>query len=436
MRNVMAGISVLFLTAFPAAHATEWTDLLEYAERENPDVQSAVYQHGIAVQDSIQARAARLPSVSLSAATGPEEIRVAPQQLMEASASAVNHSQVLLNIHQPIYAGGSLAHEHERSVIAESSAALRVLDAREGMAWFVVESAVQAQLAKSLMNLDETLIREHEDIELRVAARVANGVAHGVDLEQSRERLAMAQQTRAVREFEYRKAMHRLSRLSGISSPELPATLPDCTHVIDEAASAVITLQETAAWKSAALDVDAANAAAKARRGVMLPRLAVEVSSAYDRNEGDGNDVEVQTHWLALRMSYDVFKGGGDKARYREAVIRRDLAREQEIRLQREIEEQYRNSIEQWRAADANLPLVRRQRNAQEYVVDAYEAQYEAGRRSLLDVLNARDARYRARVAEKQAMAERALAACRVAVTLDKLIPALSGQGTGDASNE
>jgi adhesin transport system outer membrane protein len=102
-----------------------------------------------------------------------------------------------------------------------------------------------------------------------------------------------------------------------------------------------------------------------------------------------------RTAMLVLRQN--LFRGGGDAARVREAEARRDQAGDLLARVQNELERDVRQAWETLAADRARLPDLQRYADASAEVADAYRSQFGIGQRTLLDVLNAENELYNAR---------------------------------------
>jgi outer membrane protein, adhesin transport system len=148
----------------------------------------------------------------------------------------------------------------------------------------------------------------------------------------------------------------------------------------------------------AASDVDVAEAELRGTRANYLPRLDAELSAsaADDVNGVEGESVGASA---LLVMRYNLFRGGADIAREREAFQRVNQSRAELQRARRRAEEEARLSFNALETARARTVALRAEAEAQRRTRDAYAGQFELGLRDLLDVLDAENQLFTARVA-------------------------------------
>ena len=114
-------------------------------------------------------------------------------------------------------------------------------------------------------------------------------------------------------------------------------------------------------------------------------------------NDIDGARGVNADRFAMLRLRYNLFRGGADEARIREAEARVDEALARVGKARNDVEREVRQG---WAALQANrmrLPQLAAHARTSVEVVDAYRAQFKLGQRSLLDVLNAENEQFSAR---------------------------------------
>src|SRR5690349_4880279 len=98
-------------------------------------------------------------------------------------------------------------------------------------------------------------------------------------------------------------------------------------------------------------------------------------------------------------MRYNLFRGGADVAREREAFHRVNESRASLERARRKAEEDARVSYNALETARARTIALRARAEAQRRTRDAYAQQFEVGQRDLLDVLDAENELFLSRIA-------------------------------------
>ena len=150
-----------------------------------------------------------------------------------------------------------------------------------------------------------------------------------------------------------------------------------------------------AAWRAA---TERARAAVK-RLGVvapgLLPRLDLEVRHRiYERTSPVPNPYE-QRGWSVV-VSYDVPLGGETFAQRDEARVRAQAAQSEADRLGLALRLELDASVQRVSNAQNAAAMLRRQADQLAEVVKASEVQYEAGRRSLAQLIELRNSHYSA----------------------------------------
>jgi adhesin transport system outer membrane protein len=98
-----------------------------------------------------------------------------------------------------------------------------------------------------------------------------------------------------------------------------------------------------------------------------------------------------------LQLTSNLFRGGGDEARVRELVDQLNIAAEIRHKTHVAITEAVSHAWIEIGAAQSRLELLEAHYKSTEKVLDAYRAQYEVERRTLLDTLNAESEMYQAK---------------------------------------
>jgi len=143
-------------------------------------------------------------------------------------------------------------------------------------------------------------------------------------------------------------------------------------------------------------DIEAAQAALKGAAANYHPKVNLEGAMRRDNNlsgiEGirNSDSIMVVARW-------NLFRGGGDRAGQLAAAERRVAAQDQLEDTLRRINENVAIAYQARATSEARIEFLRQHVTASEGTLDAYQAQFELNRRTLLDVLNARNELFNAR---------------------------------------
>ena len=176
--------------------------------------------------------------------------------------------------------------------------------------------------------------------------------------------------------------------------------------------------------KIADADIDAAKADLKGSRAGYYPRIDLELGTAANRQiDGfTGSNVDAQA---LLVMRYNLFRGGGDIAREREAFSRLGQSRETLRQARNEAEEQARLSFNALRTAEARVLALSRQTDANAATRKGFAEEFDAGDRNLLDRLDVENEYYLSKANLTTAEYTRDFAVYRVLAVTGDLLPTL-----------
>ena len=117
------------------------------------------------------------------------------------------------------------------------------------------------------------------------------------------------------------------------------------------------------------------------------PRFSFDVSGSRNQDVG-GSPGSSNDFAALLTMTYNIFRGGGDRASRRATAALLAEAQQREIETRRLIEQNTRVSYTAYWMAWRRLPVLKSQVESTEQALDAYYEQFALGKRTLLDLLD------------------------------------------------
>jgi adhesin transport system outer membrane protein len=407
-RSSTGWVFAVVLTAATAllssgAHAGTLEESIEAALRTNPDVGVVQADRKAIDQELRQARAGYFPSVDLRAGAGPEYSNSVTTRNRTTRAPGSDASTTLmrwesqLTLTQMLFDGFETQSEVERQLGRVNSASYRVAEAAEFIGLDAVEVHLNVLRNQTLVELARENLEQHRSLLARVVELERQGGGSIADVQQARARVAAAQSALATANgnLEDAKALY----LSVVGSPAdtLAESVPP-QYALPESpeAAAAQARVDSPTVKIADADIEVAKAELQGSRSGYYPSLDLEVgTSANDNIDGlKGSSVDAQA---LLVLRYNLFRGGGDIAREREAFQRINEARQTLRQAQRDAEEQARTGYNALVTAQARLEALRARVVAQRETRDTYAQQFDLGQRSLLDLLDAENELFVAR---------------------------------------
>ena len=394
------------LVAMPLAAVT-LEDAVHQALTTNPQVTGAAAAVRAAGHDIKVARAGYLPSVDLDTRFGEEHSNIK-------HLTRRNHDDDLwrresgVTVTQLVWDGFATASEVKRRVALLNSAEHSLEDTQNALAFKAVEAYVDVLRNRDLVDLARTNVTSHEEVLKNIDAKSGSGVGNKADVEQAKARLALAKSTLTAREGGLHEAEARYARVIGDAPGELakPNSQPSGlvkNGAVDPADLAVATdkAQEEAMSQHPSMlrskaDVDAALASIRAARAGYHPRVDLQGSLRRDADLG-GIPGNRDTGSLMVVARWNLFRGGADHAQTMAAAERKTEADDKLDDTIRSIAENVAIAMESRATSESRLAYLGQYVEASQGTLQAYRAQFEISRRTLIDLLNAEDELFNAR---------------------------------------
>jgi adhesin transport system outer membrane protein len=373
------------------ALATTIEESIRAALETNPEVGVVAADREAIEQELRQARAEYLPSIDVRGAAGPEytDSPNTRNRIDDDDTETLLRLESQLTLTQMLFDGFATQSEVQRQIARGDSASYRVQEAAEFIALDAVEAHLDVLRNQALLELARENLEQHRRILGQVRQLEDQGAGSLGDVRQAESRLAEAESSLAVAQGNLRDAEAFYIAVVGGPPADLEEgvapvfALPESPEA--SAAEASVTSPTV---QLANADVDVAQAELRGARAGYYPNLDLELGAAAGDNlDGlEGRDVNAQA---LLVLRYNLFRGGGDIAREREAFLRVKEARENLRVAQRDAEQEARVAYHALTTARARLDALGAGVDAQRATRDIYAQQFDLGQRGLLDLLDA-----------------------------------------------
>ena len=373
------------------ALATTIEESIQAALETNPEVGVVAADREAIEQELRQARAEYLPSIDLRGAAGPEytDDPSTRNGFDDDDAETLLRLESQLTLTQMLFDGFATQSEVQRQIARIDSASYRVEEAVEFIALDAVEAHLDVLRNLALVELARENLEQHRRILGQVRQLERQGAGSIGDLRQAESRLADAESSLAVALGNLRDAEAFYLAVVGVPPVDLeegPVPIVAVPESPDAAAAVASVTSPTVEIANA--DVDVAEAELRAARAGYYPDLDLELGAAAGDNlDGvEGRDVSAQA---LVVLRYNLFRGGADIAREREAFLRIKEARQTLRVAQRDAEREARVAYNALLTARARVEALRDGVDAQRATRDIYAQQFDLGQRGLLDLLDA-----------------------------------------------
>lgn len=425
MRKHFNTLGVMCICLFSAsfAHAMTLEEVIKHTLQTNPEMLASQYQTSAREAEVAQAKAGYLPELSVSAGFG-RETREAPATGMEKR--EMDRRELGLQARQTVFDGFATSAEVKRQKARLESGEYNRSATAERLGLQVAEVYLAVLRHAKLLDLARETLWEHQNIFDQMKLRQQSGVGSKADLDQIAARLALANANMVVAQTNLADAQTGFFRVTGLfpsladmAEPEPAGVLPgNRDDAIEQAVRAHPQL------KSASADVEAARAQYKASGSQFWPRVTLEADKRWDENvgtiEGEDDDLVV-----AVRMTYDLYKGGANKSRRRQTAHLVEEAKSIRNNARRQVSQSMNLSWNAYEALTLQMPFLEQHVSAAKNTREAYIKQFNIGKRTLLDLLNTETEYVEARRALTNAQFDQLFARYRIFNAAGQLLAVL-----------
>ena len=419
MRGKVGCAMALGMALSMAAGGGAWAENLKAAVRTalktHPEI-SAMRQNKAAIGQELKAaKGLWMPKVDVVAKAGGYLHKDTRQERFEVSAVLT----------QPLFDGGRGRFEQKRQKARVASARARLEDTANAVALRVVQAYMETLRARSVLAAAKRNLAALRKIAAMVRRRARAGQGDAAETAQAAARIAAAraalaearQRLNDARALYVTVVGHAPRKLAGLPSPgrHMPRSLTAALRLAVRNAPRINALKQDAA---------AASAAIGSARSALMPRLDLELSGNYV-NELEHISPENLHGKAMVVMKWNLFNGGINRARVSEAKYRASEARALTFAAGLDIERNLRLAWNAMVAGRARAAQLRRQLAANRRSLSIQKRQFEAGTRTLLDILDTQNEIFASETALANERTSSRYHAWKVLALAGRLLPAL-----------
>ena len=385
--------AVLSIAATGQAYAIDLREAVEAAIASNPQINQAAQNKQAIEFERKQAQGLYLPRVSLELSGGVRRLENPTRTTLGLDDETLEPLEAGLTIQQTLFDFGARRSELERQASRTDGAAYRVQERSEFIALEVVRSYLNYLLQQRLVAVSEDNVSFHDTLTGDLRTGVTQGSISIADQQQAEERLQAARVRRTEAQEELGNAGIEFMMLTGIPIDQVSMPGP-VTASLPPALDQAVELGRTQnpLVLEALADVDAAHAVVRAAKAELGPKISLEgrarTGQDIDGFEGDTTDLQA-----LLVLRWTLFSGGINQANVQEQVRRASEGRYRLHEATREAESDVRTAWNRRESQMRVLTDLETQSRVSDDLLLSYREQFNVGRRSLLDVLDAENTR-------------------------------------------
>lgn len=379
-----------------SAKAENLSDVYELALKNDPLLRAAEATYRAGKENKTQGIAGLLPTLSISGSTNWNEYRVEEQLIDQ-----YNSNSYFANLNQPIFRLDKWFQFERGSALSEAASAEFAYQQQETMirvasAYFNVLNSIDSLNAA---RAEEKAIGRQKDLAKK---RFDVGLAAVTEVQETQAAFDLTVVSRIAREAQLDSAQETLTSIVGrdikLLSPlidEFEISLPD---PLDRESWVSLGIQNNYQLKSAKLQRDAAQAAARGSASNHLPQIDLvgRVSQSTTKQGKFGGfiqnplfGIEQDTRQYSIQFTLPLYAGGAISSARRQAYANYDRSKEQAIYTERTTIRDVRSNHFGVQTQVANVTARKQALASAESALEATQVGYEVGTRNTVDLLDA-----------------------------------------------
>lgn len=398
-RSVIAGVVLGSVSTISMAATLE--EVVAEGLSTHPEVRQAISARNAVYQEVRQARAGYYPTIDLAAGIGYEWTHNETTRANVGDDKVeLERGEASLSLRQMLFDGFGTSSEVDRQEARAMSADKRLVEVAETYALDAARAYIEVHRREQLLDLTKETLFNHVKIYDQIKRRSESGLGALAAIQQAEGRLALAEVNVLSAENNYLDAKATYIRVLGLDLPD-HLSYPDqadANHEPDTLEKAYeVATQNHPTLQLAEADTMAAYAQYNAAKRRYYPRVHLEIDRTWN-NDIDGVDGTNEDFTAMLRLRYNLYNGGADKARVRQTQHQISEAKSIQHKAHREVIQ----SIElSWNAHDIlsrQIPYLEQHVISSQETRDSYQKQFNIGQRSLLDLLDTENEVFSSRI--------------------------------------
>lgn len=423
-RSAVAG--VLIGTFCSLSNAGTLEEVVAQGLSSNPEVKQAIHARNAIYQEVRQAKAGYLPSVDLSGGIGYEWTNNTTTRANRNDDVEMIRGEAQLSIRQMLFDGFATSSEVDRHTARAVSSDKRLIETAETYALEAARAYIELNRRSTLLQQAKETLYSHVKIYDQIKRRSESGLGALASIQQAEGRLALAEVNVLAADNNFLDAKANYQRVTGL---EAPASLnyPELINIVvpESLESAMeVALKNHPTLQVAQADTLAAEAQYNAAKRNYYPRVDLEIDRTWN-NDLDGVDGTNEDLTAMIRMRYNLYNGGADRARVRQTQHQIEEARAVQAQSNREVVQSLNLSWNASKILAQQLPHLEQHVASSQETRDSYQKQFNIGQRSLLDLLDTENEVFSSKNDLTNALHDHLIAQYRVVNGMGNLLDAM-----------
>ena len=381
--------ALFFLFMLPAAFADTLLDVVKHTLQTNPTALSSKAAYEASLQTLKKAQADYFPTLDLTVNAGREYSDTPTLRGSGIDGTTLTPREKKLTLSERLYTGGAVSNQVSQRR-AQVEAAREDLDSTlENVALQAIKVYIDVLRNQALVAVSQDNVSIQESIARKINLRVSHGLSPRVDAELSQSRLSQSRVDLINAQNQKEIADANFLQVTGLQAKMLDLPHPPTKKIPGSMISALLLAEKKSPTIYAAKQkVDAAYSAVQVSKAPFYPKLDLQLSinRANDLSGSAGYNIDKKA---MLDLTYNLFKGGADIAQYKYDVQQlyqaKDALNDERRKLDREVDVAWVNYV----SDESRVTETKLYAKLSKETLTGYGKEFDIGRRSLFDLLNA-----------------------------------------------
>lgn len=394
---------LMLAASVSVASAVTVQESVQKAVSTYPEIAGKYYAFRGSLNDLEGAYAGYRPKADLYAGTGRYNLDGDGYRYTRSNMYNHDYDGLSAIVTQPLYDGNLTNSSVKRYKYARNMRYFDMLSTMEQVGNAAFRAHQDVVRYRELVVLASGNLKRHEELLKKVEKRTAAGVDSSVNNETAYGRVALARVNLTTEESNLHDAETQYTRITGerpaaqLDDASISLTLP---ALPEESRSAA--LKGNFQLKSYSENAEAMHKAVGEQASKMRPRVDLR-GGTYLNHDEDGTEGRKDKAFVELVLRWNLYNGGLDRENIKKAIAQYRESEELYNRLERDVVQSVLISRNDIRNIERQLPDLATHVKAADITRSAYMKQFEAGRRSLFDLLDSENEYFQAQMSSTNA---------------------------------
>jgi outer membrane protein, adhesin transport system len=306
-----------------------------------------------------------------------------------------NNYETSLTLTQNLFDGFATMSKVDYQEARILAAAYNYVEKSNDIAFKMTNAYLNVQRAYELLQTARENVQINESIFNKVKDLFDSGLTTDSEVKKIQSALSLARSNLTVQlnntrdtEFNFRRILGRMPNASTMEKVNFNIAMPESIE-----RAALYAINHNPSLLVSRYNIKGAQALWKQNQKDFYPTLDLEISQNFNDNDNALNAFDNPDDRFRARLvlNYNLFRGGADSAMYQKNISKIN----QEIEIKRDLKRQVIEGLDlSWNAYEMiglQLEDLREYRGYSEKTLELFKAEYDLGRRSLLDLLSAQN---------------------------------------------